>query len=79
MLTFGQEDFNAFNSWVRSTREEQYLTQKQSLRNIVIPTPGEGVKFLLSKSELVELDEMLEEADTELKSLAILRLFDSNK
>jgi hypothetical protein len=76
MLTLNHEDFEAFSSWVRRFTQEQDPSARPTLRNIVIPTPGEGIKLLLSIRELNELDSMLEDSDTELKSLEIIRLFE---
>lgn len=42
---------------------------------IVVPSPCEGVKLLLSMRELRAFDEMLENSDAELKSLEMIKLF----
>lgn len=76
MLTFSEEDFDAFRNWVHKYRDEQHPSQNPALRNIVIPTPCEGIRLLLCMRELREFDRMLEAADTELQSLEMIKLFE---
>lgn len=76
MITFGRGDFDDFRWWLRRIRDEQSPSQSPALRCIVIPTPCEGMKLLLSMRELVDFDNMLETADTELRSLELIRLFE---
>ena len=78
MLTLGRIDFDDFRSRLRSIKEEQPLAQSPTLRCIVISTPCNGIKLLLSMRELREFDAMLESADTELRSLELIRLFESS-
>lgn len=76
MVTFGRGDFDDFRWWLRRIKDEQSPSQSPTLRCIVIPTPCEGMKLLLSMRELVDFDNMLEAADTELRSLELIRLFE---
>jgi hypothetical protein len=75
VITFSREDFDAFRSWLQRISEEQDPAISSSLRCILIPTPCEGMKLLLSRRELNEFTGMLENADTELRSLDLMRLF----
>lgn len=75
MVTFGRQDFDDFRWWLKTIKKEQSPCQSPTLRCIVMPTPCEGMKLLLSKRELEDFDAMLETADTELCSLELLRLF----
>ena len=75
VITFSYEDFSAFRSWLARIEEEQAPELNPALRCIFIPTPCEGVKLLLSKSELFDMINMFDQADVELQSLALLRLF----
>ena len=75
VITFSLEDFDAFRSWLIRIREEQDPALAAGLRCILIPTPCEGMKLLLSKRELEEFIVMLDTADNELQSLALLKLF----
>lgn len=76
MVTFGRGDFEDFRWWLRRIKKEQSPAQAPTLRCIVIPTPCEGMKLLLSMRELEDFDAMLELADTELRSLELIRLFE---
>jgi hypothetical protein len=72
------EDFESFNWWLHKIKEDLDPSRSETLRNIVIPTPCEGMKLLLSRRELTDFNTMLESADTELRSLQMIRLFDVN-
>jgi hypothetical protein len=75
MLTLSTDEFNSFRGWLKKIMGEQSPAQKETVRCIVIPSPCEGIKLLLSLRELREFDHMLEEADTELQSSCLLKLF----
>ena len=75
VITFGREDFDAFRSWLLRIADEQDPAISSGLRCILIPTPCEGMKLLLSRRELGEFITMLETADIELQSLDLLKLF----
>ena len=75
VITFSQEDFDSFRSWLIKIHANHEQELNPALRCILIPTPCEGMKLLLSKRELQELINMLETADNELQSLALLKLF----
>ena len=77
-LTFTCRDFTNFFHWLRKIKEQQDSLINESLRCIVIPTPCEGMKLLMSLHELTELVNMLETADTELQSLDLIKLFNSH-
>jgi len=78
MLTVSTDEFNSFRCWLKKImEEEQTPVQKETLRCFIIPTPCEGIKLLLSLRELREFDHMLEEADTELQSSCLLKLFNN--
>jgi hypothetical protein len=49
-----------------------------AIRSIMIPSPSQGIQLLLSYNELNEFCVMLDEADSELKSLDLIRLFDES-
>jgi len=78
LVTFGQDEFSAFRWWLRRIKDEQDPALNPTLRCIMIPTPCEGMKWLLSPRELDELDSMLESADTELRSIELIGLFNDS-
>lgn len=76
MLTVNESEFDSFHRWLKQMLDEQAAGDiKETIRCIVIPTPCDGVKLLLSLRELRQFDHMLEEADIELKSFSLLKLF----
>jgi hypothetical protein len=75
MLTFSTPDFEFFRQWLKQIIEETVAPPDNTLRCIVVPSPCEGVKLLLSMRELIAFDEMLESSDAELKSLEMIKLF----
>ena len=80
VITFERADFAIFRTWILKIRNErgQPLTGSPVTRSIMIPSPCQGIQLLLSYNELNELCSMLEEADTELQSLDLLKLFADN-
>ncbi|MGN6293576.1 MAG: DUF6686 family protein [Chitinophagaceae bacterium] len=78
MVTFGRGDFDDFRWWLKKIKNDQDFSQSPTLRCIVIPTPCEGMKLILSMRELRDFDNMLETGDTELKSLELIRLFEDH-
>lgn len=75
MLTVNATGFNTFHWLLKKIKDEQHPSQKETLRCIPIPTPCEGIKLLLSMRELIEFDKMMDEADTELQSVEMIKLF----
>lgn len=77
VLTFSLEDFDSFRWWLRKIGDDHHTQVNTRVRSIVIPTPCEGMKLLLSRQELDEFYGMLEAADTELQSIELIRLFEN--
>ena len=79
VVTFEKDDFELFCAWIKKIRANQSPLGSQTVRSIMIPSPCQGIQLLLSYNELNELCVMLEAADTELQSLALLKLFEEKK
>lgn len=77
VITFTTADFDSFRWWLQKIKDDQHPSQKTTVRSIMIPTPCEGMKLLLSLRELTDFTEMLDKADTELRSLQMIQLFDN--
>jgi hypothetical protein len=77
VITFNVEEFSSFRSWLLRIKNECQPGQNDKLRSIVIPTPCDGMKLLLSLRELNEFNIMLETADSELRSLELIKLFET--
>lgn len=78
VITFSTEDLESFCWWIKKIKDDCDPAQNERLRSIVIPTPCEGIKLLLSLRELNDFHAMLESADSELRSLALIKLFEAS-
>ena len=76
VLTFELNDFNTFHWWIKKIQADQQSPASPAVRSIMIPSPAQGIQLLLSYNELNDLCKMLDEADTELQSLELIKLFD---
>lgn len=76
VMTFERKDFDAFHGWVKKIRNTQPVPECPAVRSIMISSPCQGIQLLLSYHELNEFCDMLETADTELQSLALIKMFD---
>jgi hypothetical protein len=74
-VTFKTEEFDTFRWWLKKIKDNVQPGQNERLRSLVIPTPCEGVKLLLSSRELDEFNTMMDQADSELQSLEMIKLF----
>lgn len=79
MLTVSSEGFGALQWWLNKTRSELQPGLKSTVRCIPIPTPCEGIRLLLSVRELDELQAMLDDADTEMRSTQLINLFNKDE
>jgi len=77
-VTLSRQDFADFFDLIKKNTAEQLLSSDLYNKTIVIPTPCEGIKILLSPKELNELFLMLDTADTELRSQELISLFGSH-
>lgn len=76
VITFSEEDLESFRWWIKKLRDENQSTGNDRVRNIVIPTPCEGIRLRMSVQELRDFYSMLDIADSEMRSLQIMKLFD---
>lgn len=74
-ITFPSDDFGSFFNIIKKFAANLSNTVTVHAKTIYIPTPCDEVKLLLSHAELNALLEMLDVADTELKSLQLISLF----
>jgi len=75
MVVFYQEEFESFRKLVTDLYNQQPPAERKQLKHIVIPTPSDCVRLLLSREDLADLHVMLEEADNEMKARQLLELF----
>jgi hypothetical protein len=76
LLSFDSAGFDHFRlrieKWFDGCNEAD-----DHIKNIIAKTQSEEVQLLLSKSELAGLQQMIEYADTEMKTSKLLELFSS--
>ena len=75
MIVFYAEGFESFRRLVKDLNNQQQPGARRQLKHIVLPTPSDCVRLLLSRDDLAELHTMLEEADNEIKARQLLGLF----
>lgn len=79
VMTFERNDFDSFRSLIAKIKNGRHpMSGSPAVRSIMIPSPCQGIQLLLSYNELTEFSTMLEEADNELQSLELIKLFDDN-
>lgn len=74
-LKFNEEDFIFFKNMISDLFTKTDFTDQNHLRDILIRTPAEGISFAFSKYELEKFNHILESADSEYQTLALMRLF----
>jgi hypothetical protein len=75
MLTLMPESYEALCLFVKNACASENVFFNDNAKNIVVPTPSKGIKLLLTRQELINFLTILDEADTEEKTLSILELF----
>lgn len=77
-LTLSEAEFAQFRNRVQMLCHQQASeSEHANCKCIVIPSVSEKVQLVLTRKELVQLQQMLDRADTEQKVNALLMLFNS--
>lgn len=74
MLSISEDEFETFLVHVRHHAGKE-MPPDPGIKSIVLATPRQGVHLVLSAREFRLLQNMLEEADVERKTLEMLELF----
>ena len=75
VLTVTQQQFNTLQKQVSHKFEYAVNSNDENAKNILIPTPCTQVQLCLTKAEVAAFNNMLQHADMETKTLALLSLF----
>ncbi len=75
VLTLQESDFPSFTAWLKEMEEDNGDREDVLVKNILLPTPCEGLRLMFSLAELRKLNGMLDLADSEMQSRSLLRLF----
>ncbi len=75
MLTLSPNDFRVFCKKVKTLIQKCDTDYPANTKCIFVPTPTEGNYILLTRKEALQLNDILEEVDNEIKAQALLSLF----
>lgn len=75
MITFNNEEFEKYRMYLLTAVENRSPNTDRKIKSIAIRTHTEGICFLLSEDELMDLQQMIEYADTEMKTAGLIKLF----
>jgi len=75
LLTLTESDFNVLHNLTEQLIVARNDYVDEEIKQVIIPTPYPGMNMLLTIKELRQLDIMLEEAENEMASQALLTLF----
>ena len=77
-FAFDPVGFCGFTEKIRAIGEEEMTQSTGSLnRSIWVSTPWQGIQLLLSHFEWVKLNDMLDRAEAEWKTVQMLHMFDT--
>ncbi len=75
VLTLTESNFEAFCKVVNHKCSEEDCSFIENSKNVAVPSPAYGIYMLLTRSEAQTFKDILEEADNEVKALALIDLF----
>lgn len=78
MLTLTKRDYHSFSDLVFWKKESHVSMQDIDTKCIVLATPCKSVQMILSERELIQLYEMLQHADIEIRTQQLLDLFNES-
>ncbi|MES2777867.1 MAG: DUF6686 family protein [Bacteroidota bacterium] len=77
MLSLNERNFQALYTLVQQKCQEADYSFTEHSKTVILKTPCDGVFIMLTRNEARRFSEILEEADNEAKSLALIRLFNT--
>ncbi|HEX5155317.1 MAG TPA: DUF6686 family protein [Parafilimonas sp.] len=77
LLTLTEKDFFVLCKMALNKYAAIDYILDDDTKSIIIETPAAGMCLILSAKEAAELCYMLEEADTEIKALALIKMFNA--
>jgi hypothetical protein len=76
-VTISSMEFASFWRYVNSIETEDIPGNNWNAKTIVLKTPYEGFSLLFSRSELKDLQYMVDQADNERKATQLMKLFET--
>jgi len=77
MLTLDAANYHTLVKMVAGRRNNHVSVNDIDAKCVVLPTPCSSIHTVLSQKELFQLHDMLQEADTEMKTQELLNLFNA--
>lgn len=75
MLTLADKEFQQFYAQLKHKCVETVSAATAHCKVVILKTPSPGVCMMLTRGEAIRFAEILEQADTEMKALSLMRLF----
>ncbi len=76
LLSFRQQTFENFRRYVEKNAATVRPDSQRHIKSLLLTTSCQGINMILSESELEGLYQMLEYADNEMKTAALMKMFD---
>lgn len=76
MTTVSYSDFEVFRKHIAYVRENYSPDVNPLRKSILLQTPYDGLRFLLTERELNDLHNMVEQTDNERKAAQLLQFFE---
>lgn len=75
MLTLSDEEFRYFTEVVADRTEHLPDTMEMPCKCIVLPTPSANIQCILNRTELLQLHQMLQDCEVEIRTSQMMQLF----
>lgn len=77
IINFERKDFQSFYEYILGVQKEKAGCVDKHQKSIIISTPSEGISFILTAAELDGLCRMTDYVDTEIKTSALIKMFET--
>lgn len=75
MLTLDENQYSEFLKMVTAKKTDHVPMHNPDCKCIILPTPAPNIHIILTENELLHLYEMIQAADTEIKTEQLISLF----
>jgi len=77
LIDMDRRDFNNFYEYISGVQKEKQLIIDRRKKSVVLVTPCTAISFILTINELDGLCRMIDYVDTEIKTSALMDMFDT--
>ena len=78
IFSLNKTDFEKFSLMITDLSQQNFQDRKAGSRQLVLPTPYYGVSLLLSPEEILQVQNLIKEAEQEETMQSMLALFSDN-